>query len=577
MKKLLIIAALLAALAAGWLAGRRSHNATSASGASEATSGARRVRFYQSPMHPWIRSDKPGRCTICGMELAPVYEGESGVPVSADLVTLGTNSLRVVDVQTAPAVRHPLVRTLRGAGTLQEDTTRQRVLSAYVEGRLDTLFVNADGAEVAAGEPLALVYSPVLLGAIREYLSLVRDLGPDAPLARSAAMRLVQFGLSDPQIARLPQHFTATNLHVELPAPMSGTVVRRRVVAGQTVTQGQELFELADYSTLWFELIVYEQDLPWIQPGQTVEVTFPSVPGRVFTNAIAFIQPSLDEATRSTRARVPLENPLVAGAEPRRRLLQRLLYGTATVRTESPEVLAIPRSAVLDPGSRPVVFVELASGHYAQRAVRLGRRGDTEVEVLEGLAPGDRVVTQGALLLDAQAQLNAVALGTPFTPAASSAAQHEPLTAAQQGAAMAAVTAADSLARALASDDLAAFNTAAPAMHRDAEALGSALASTPGWQSLAEPLGRAGHLDVAADLASARRQFQALMAALVPLAQQVRSSEPALQSLKIYRCPMTQRSFPGAPPRAEWLQLSGPLRNPYFGSEMPDCGSEVTP
>ncbi|MCW5558775.1 MAG: efflux RND transporter periplasmic adaptor subunit, partial [Verrucomicrobiae bacterium] len=245
MKKLLILCALLAALAAGWFAGRRSHGSHASAGAS--VPDARRVRFYQSPMHPWIRSDKPGRCTICGMELVPVYEGESGVPVSPDLITLASNSVQVVDVQTALATRKPLLRTLRGAGTLQDDTTRQRVLSAYVEGRLDTLFVNADGAEVVAGEPLALVYSPVLLGAIREHLTLVRDLGAEAALARSSAQRLVQFGLSEPQIARLPETFTATNLHVELPAPMSGTVVKRKVAAGQTVSQGQELFELADY------------------------------------------------------------------------------------------------------------------------------------------------------------------------------------------------------------------------------------------------------------------------------------------------------------------------------------------
>jgi len=575
MKKFLILCALLAALGAGWFAGRRSHGSDASDSGSSA--GARRVRFYQSPMHPWIRSDKPGRCTICGMELAPVYEGESGVPVSPDLVTLGTNSIQVVDVQTAPAVRKPLVRTLRGAGTLQDDATRQRVLSAYVEGRLDTLFVNYDGAEVIAGEPLALVYSPVLLGTIREYLTLIRDLGSEAALAQSAAQRLLQFGLSASQIARLPATFTATNLHVELPAPMSGTVVKRKVIAGQTVSQGQELFELADYSTLWFELIVYEQDLPWVRPGQTVEIAFPSVPGHLFTNAIAFLQPGLDDATRSTRARVPLENPLVDSGGRRQRLLQRLAYGTATVHTESPEVLAIPRSAVLDPGSRPLVFVEMASGHYTQRPVRLGRWGDTEVEVLDGLTDGERVVTQGALLLDAQAQLNAVAMGATPKPASASAPNRPPLDAAQQGAVTAAVTAADALSRALAADDLTAFNAAASAMHGEAAALGRALEATSDWKSSGAALSRAGHLDTAADLASARRQFQTLMAALVPLAQQARASDPALQSLKIYRCPMTQRAFPGAPPRADWLQLSGPLRNPYFGSEMPDCGSEVTP
>ena len=418
----------------------------------------------------------------------------------------------------------------------------------------------------------------MLLGTLREYLSLVRDFGPAAPLPRSAALRLQQFGMLEEQIARLPSTFTETNLHVEIPAPMTGTVVKRLVVAGQTVTQGQALFELVDDSTLWFELIVYEQDLPWIRPGQSVEVTFPSVPGRVFTNTIAFVAPSLDEATRSTRARVPIENPLVDPGEDRaRRLLQRMLYGTGWVRTDAPEVLIVPRSAVLDPGGRPMVFVELASGHYEPRRVRLGLRGDEEIEVLEGVSVGERVVTRGALMLDAQAQLNAVAVGVAESPVEAPGLAAVPLEAPQRLALQATLAGADALARALAADDLGAFNAAVEPMHRTAESLAGALKASPEWQPTGAALARAGHLEAAPDLESARREFHGLMGVLVPVALRVRASDPAFREVKIYRCPMTRRSFPGAPPRAEWLQLSGPLHNPYFGDAMPDCGTEVAP
>ena len=570
MKKLIVPILLAAAAFFGWIAGSRHAHPV------PIPAEGRRIIRYQSPMHPWIRSDQPGQCTICGMDLVPVYEGDAGSPASSDLVVLGSNSVHVVDVQTSAVRRQPLRRTLRAAGTLQDDATRKRMISAYVEGRLDRLFVNYDGAEVVEGQPLALVFSPVLLGAIREYLTLGRDLGADAPLARSAARRLVQYGLSDQQIARLPSTFTETNLHVELSAPMSGTVVNRRVIAGQSVTQGQELFELADYSTLWFEFIAYEQDLPWLAPGLTVEVSFPSLPGRRFTNSITFIQPSLDETTRSTRARVPLENPVVEADGHPRRLLQRLLFGTADIHTVFPNVLTVPRSAVLDPGGRPLVFVELASGHYQPRPVRTGRSGDSDIEVLEGVSEGDRVVTSGALLLDAQAQLNTAANPAAAAEASMPATATE-LSPVQRDALRALTTTATLLSSALAADDLAAFNAALPPLASQVATVSASLAGVADWEPRLVPLMSASRLEAASNLVAARREFNRFMEAMVPVGQRLRGTDPEFARLKVYRCPMTRKSFPGAPPRAEWLQWNGPLRNPYFGAEMPDCGTEVAP
>ena len=164
---------LVAALAGGggWFASRHWPQSQTAA---RVTSG-RNILYYQSSMHPWIKSDQPGKCTICGMDLVPVYEGDKGFDVAEGLVALSSNSVNVINVQTVAARRQPLRRTLRVAGTIDDNDTSHRLLSAYVEGRIDKLFVNYVGAEVTEGQPLATLYSTMLLNAEREYVALARQ------------------------------------------------------------------------------------------------------------------------------------------------------------------------------------------------------------------------------------------------------------------------------------------------------------------------------------------------------------------------------------------------------------------
>lgn len=415
----LIVASLLiaaAAAATGWFAGRRLP-----SGSPQPDQGTeRRILFYQSAMHPWIKSDKPGNCTICGMKLTPVYEGEKVAEVSAGIVTLPSNSVTVVHLKTTAVERRKIERTLRVAGRIDDDDTRHRFVSAYVDGRIDKLSVNFVGAEVGEGEPLATFYSPQLLTAEREYLA-VLGAGTNAPptaamavqshLITGAEQRLRRLGLSGDQIRQLKDKADG-ELHTDLRAPVSGTVVQRFVYEGQYVKEGDKLFEIADFGTMWFLFDAYEQDLAWLNPGLPVEVTSQALPGKVFTSSIKFIDPNLNALTRSAQVRVEILNPLIEGGDRKRRLLSHRLYGDAVVRGTSQEVLALPRSAVLQSGSHALAYVELGQGVYRQKKVELGRVGDAFVEVISGLAEGDRVVTAGNLLVDAQAQLNQSAMGT---------------------------------------------------------------------------------------------------------------------------------------------------------------------
>jgi len=531
---------------------------------SSSATSERKVLFYQSAMHPWIKSDKPGRCTICGMELTPVYEGEKGFDATGgdNVVALTQSQIQVLHVQTAEAKTRQLTRTLRVAGVIDDNASRHRVLSAYVDGRLDKLHVNYVGAEVTEGQPLAEFYSPTLLQAEREY----RQLGGE--LKKNTALRLRQMGLTTAQVEALDQK-PSDALTTSILAPISGTVVSQAIYEGQYVATGQQLFEIADFSIMWFMFRAYEQDLPWIKPGLTVSVTTPSIPGKNFKGKVTFIDPNFDEATRSTKVRVELENPLVNG---RRELLHRL-YADGLVELESPAVLTVPRSAVIQTGPEAVVYIDQGGGAYAHTPIQIGRRGDTHVEVLSGLSEGAQVVTNGNLLIDGQAEMNR-AFMTPPEETAPAAALSVELNAGQKQSVAGFLKVADAMAAALAADDLAKFNTASePAM----DVTGTMITQLRPAVEKLDDLDKARHFHGFDDIKKARAAFHkfsvAAVAALEPLRKAGQTPE-----FEIYECGMVDEAIPGVPKKARWIQTGKrPLANPFFGAEMLECGSDIKP
>lgn len=590
-KALTLILVAAVAGAAGWLAARLLPKAGPSAPAAAGGDAARKVLFYQSAMHPWIKSDQPGRCTICGMELSPVFEGQSGFDAGAGVTTIGSNSIQVLHVQTDEVRRRRLERVLRVAGMIDDNDARHRVVSATVDGRIDRLGVNHVGAEVVAGQPLAMLYSPVLLAAEREYVALHRARrqggGPlaaeQAALLAAARQRLLRLGLGAAQIEALPAK-AEDDIHTELAAPVTGTVVQRYVYEGQYVKEGEKLFEIADFATMWFLFDAYERDLPWLRVGQTVRVRTASVPGRVFEGRVAFLDPNMGEMTRSTKVRVELPNPILTSNGVARRELFHKLYADAEVVLELPEVLAVPRTAVLAPGPQAVAYVDRGGGAYEQRRLRLGRLGDRHWEVLEGLAEGERVVTHGNLLIDAQAQLNAGIADPPpelSTPAAGAgtngaAVPLPALTGDQRAALQDFLRQVDAVTDALAGDNLGGYQAALRQLLEARPKLAAAFPADSAWQETTRALAPAPG-EAAGDLKAARKAFHPLSMAAVALTKRLWREDPAFRSIKVFRCPMTKDAFAGAPRVAEWLQFQAAVRNPYFGAEMLDCGSEVKP
>jgi len=539
-------------------------------------------------MHPWITSDKPGRCTICGMPLVLVTlddeeeeDALTGSEGSAPLIALTAAQHSVSGIQTATVVRGTLTRTLRVNGTIEDDETRHRILAARVPGRVETLHINYVGAEVRAGEPLAELYSPEVLTAQRNYLEHLLAGEAFAATARSAAReRLLELGLTADEIRTLETTRTASPTHTAR-APLSGTVVARAAYEGQYVSVNDPLFELCDLSQLWFIFDLYEPDLAWVAVGQEVEVELPSLPGQVLRAPISFIDPNLDAVTRTARARVVLDNA-------QGKLLRRQT-ATATVRAAYADRLLVPRSAVLQHSGEAIVFVEDAPRRYAARPVTLGRNGKSDVEILDGLSAGERVVVEGGLILDGQAQLAAVNathaakakpaahppimpphnMVPPLAPDARPSGVRQikesatpPLNEEDRDALLtASLTAADA-ARALADDDLAAYQRLLPALRAAAHAYLEAQSDN----SLAALTAA---LVEGSDLKSARDAFEPFSTAIADLARAAHLHHGKTE-LHIFQCPMTPVLGTG-----RWLSRSSELRNPFFGELMLECGEEI--
>jgi Cu(I)/Ag(I) efflux system membrane fusion protein len=546
--------------------------------AGRSPSQARKVLYYQDSMHPWIKSAQPGKCTICAMDLTPIREGESGFGLRDGTVVLSSNSVTVLNVQTEEVRRQPLSRALRVAGTLEPNEAHKTIVSAPSPGRIQTSAVESSGVEVEKGQKLITLFSPELV----QRRAFLRTVGGDQSSVGKGLVQATEG--ANPYLG-------------DIVAPQSGVVVERNVYPGQYVVEGEKLLTIVDASVLWFRFDAYEQQLPWLELGQTIEVTTAAIPGRRFPAVISFMEPTLNDATRTVKVRAEIKNPVVATNGHPRRLLRFGMYADGRVRAEIPNVLAVPRTAILFPGGAAYAYLRKGEGAYERRRVKLGRQGDDLWEVLHGLEEGDHVVTSGNVLIDAQAQFNQG--GKPDDTGAEDVAPKEPkqepentggamshapaaagpsemaaptgtLKPSQQKALTDFLAVADGISRALAADSLDQLKTHTGALPGVVASLVKETGDDPPWRALVNRIQATARWPAPADLAAARRTFLPFSTNVVELVQLVRGKEEAFSSLKVYHCPM-------APKPGLWMQAQGPLRNPFYGSEMLECGREVKP
>ena len=317
----------------------------------------------------------------------------SGVPVNR------TEAERL-GITFARATQRPVRRSVRAVGVLKYAEPRLVYVNARVNGWVERLYADYVGKTVQASEPLLALYSPELVSAQEEYL-LARRLKDDT-LAQTARRRLLLWDIPPDQIDSLEARGTATRTLL-LRAPRSGEITDKMVIEGQAVKAGDNLFQIADARVLWADLAIFEADASAVRIGTPAVIRVDALPARTFRGRVTFIYPELDPKTRTLTARVEVENSTGA--------LRPGMYGAAELPTASRSSVSVPLTAVLPTGTRNLVFVNRGDGRFVPREVRVGLRGDSLVEIVEGLKPGDEVVASATFLLDSESNLAAAIQG----------------------------------------------------------------------------------------------------------------------------------------------------------------------
>ena len=389
---------------------------------------------YHCPMHPSYVSDKPGSCPICGMKLVSMgddtathgpapHTGHDAAPSPADRasVTLTPERRQMLGVRSEAVAVTEVAPAIRTVGRVSVDERRVHHIHTKFEGYIEHLHVDFVGKLVRRGQPLASIFSPDLVATQEEYLLALRarqSLGTSQvvsvarggiDLLEAARRRLLLWDISPETIDRL-ERTGEVRRSLDLYSPVTGYVVAKTALHGMRVMPSDTLFDIADLSHLWVLADVYEQDLASVRVGTPAELSVTYLPGRAWTGNVTWIAPMVEQATRTVKVRVEVDNP---DGE-----LKPEMFADVALRTAAGRTLVVPEGAVIRSGERNLVFLDEGDGRFTPREIGIGRKGAAGFEVKSGLREGERVVTAANFLLDSESSLKA-ALAAMSRPAGS--------------------------------------------------------------------------------------------------------------------------------------------------------------
>jgi RND family efflux transporter MFP subunit len=376
-----------------------------------------RILRYQDPQDPKYTSDKPGINPETGNDLEPVYADEAS--------TLPPGTLQIsLDRQQLIGMRYGTVQfdspveEIRSVGSVTMDETKVTRVHPRVQGWIENVQADFTGELVSKGQPLLTLYSPDLLATQQELLlaikareTMSKSSMPEVQdnsdtLVAATRRRLELWSLSTPQIETIEK--TGKPIpSITIFSPASGFITARNAFPGQNVGPETELYALADLSTVWVMADVFESDAAAIRVGMPALVSSSYDASLKRPAKVAWIQPRVDPSTRTLKVRLELSNP---GYK-----LKPDMYVDVAFRVQTPGHLNVPAEAVLDAGTTKTVFVDRGNGHFEPRGVETGRRIADRIEILKGLAPGERIVTSGAFLLNSESQLKSAMTGMPVS------------------------------------------------------------------------------------------------------------------------------------------------------------------
>jgi membrane fusion protein, copper/silver efflux system len=564
------------------------------------------VDYYTCTMHPSVHSKDPGKCPICSMDLVPVIKKVSnetkgkespGEMTDNGSVSMGSMTMpspnresgksteftvpverqQQIGVTYAAVMKRPIQLSIRSVGILEPDTSKMFDYVARVDGYVQELKVNSPGQQVSQGQPLITIYSPDLRSTEQELVNLLNDRDRSASrvsvdqLIGAAKMRLKLWNVSDQEIAELEKNRRPSD-QLMLRSPFDGVVDEVMGRPGMNVKTGDKLVSVLDLSNLWIWAEFYENEVALLKPGQPIDVSLPAFPNQAFQGQIAVINPVIDAVKRTVRVRIDIPNPKAQ--------LRPGMYANVEVKIDAGEGLTIPVQAALPTGERMLVFLDRGQGKLLPRYVQVGRSfttfDDQEQEnyyqVLNGLQEGDRIVASANFLIDAESQVQGALkdwageepVNTPaMTEKSANQSPNSNLTAVVKPV----LESYERLHELLAENQFPGVSAEVETLKRTVhQLLDIDPPSKPErYKDLVGNLHGSADQFNPNDIDQARIEFGQFSAALIAF---LKDFMPQLDDpLYTIKCPMWTKS------PAMWVQDSTQVKNPFWGSNMPTCGT----
>ncbi len=411
MKKTLYPALLLFAMALSFMFG----SLYTARDVKVSGAGGRRILYYQDPMHPAYKSDKPGIAPDCGMQLEPVYADEtdrtekSDTPSSlpAGALKIDPDKQQIMGVHVGRVEIAPLEQSLRTLGRVAIDEA-QSVRMTATDGFIEKIYPIAAGSMVRKGDLLATFYSKEFVPAQTSFFYSLAARGQlPAGLEnnttfiqyQTAEKELRTLGMSEYQIQEIARTRKAVT-EIDLRAPMDGFVLARNVTLGMKFDRSTELYRIADLSHVWIMADLFENQARYFRPGMEAKISIPNQ-GKVLRSRVSNVLPQFDPASRVLKVRLETDNPGYA--------LRPDMFVDVEFTLHRPPAMVVPADAVIDTGLQKKVFVEISSGVFEPHIVETGLHSGDQVEIVAGLKEGERIVVSGNFLIDSESRMRAAA------------------------------------------------------------------------------------------------------------------------------------------------------------------------
>lgn len=558
-------------LGAGWLIfGNSSDNAANKDTSDMSDhdhSGESAEQMWTCSMHPQIMQPEAGDCPICGMDLIPAEAGADGL--AANEIKMTENAMALANIQTtivgnAKAGDDDGMISLSGKIAANEENNT--VQSSYFKGRIEQLNVNYEGQQVNRGQLLATIYAPDLVAAQQELITAASLKESQPALYKAVRSKLKNWKLSDTQINAIEESGTVRE-NFRIYATVSGTVSEVMAAQGDYVNQGQPIVKLSNLNSVWAEFDAYENQIAQFNIGQKINITTNAYPNKEFEGTISFIDPILNNATRTITVRATLQN--------KNDLFKPGMFVTGKVKgaTQTMEnTLTVPASAVLWTGERSLVYVKTNPNEpvFEMREVTLGNRSGETYQVSAGLNNGDEIVTNGTYTVDAAAQLQGKksmmnqqmmqdesammgdmemsfsnAFSSDFSEALPSYLKmKDAFVASDAGQVSAFAKTTSEKLKTISTDDLGTMEK----------------------QHLTKSIEMLDAIANNDNLENQRAHFVILNENIVPIAMSIENST----NYYIQKCPMANNNK-----GAVWLSMEEEIRNPYYGDAMLTCGSVI--